>query len=523
MTTVEATTSQLTLQSQPFVANYNPISPFSPSPRSPSPSPSPSSSSSPSAPINGQNDDKLELIQSLEQRPDVLKLSDFMTNNSFNAIQNKLQNIEESPAIIVDLDMVERNYDLLQSYFPYGTIYFAVKANPAIDITKLLVNKGSSFDVASIYELDKVLSAGLSPERVSYGNTIKKARDIGYFYNKGVRLFVTDSEQDLVNISLHAPNSRVYVRILLEDGESTAEWPLSRKFGCVPEMAKDLLIRAKKLNLIPAGISFHVGSQQTDPHCWGRALQIVSNLFIDLYDNYNIHCDLVNLGGGLCSNYCIAPQSMEVYSKLITQSIETIFPQHLKPKTIIFEPGRSLVGNTGILCTEVAMIASKSPNGDDRWCYLDAGIFNGVIEALGEALKYPFLVQQQDTGAMALCSFNHVQGEYERAVMEYLSAAAAATAITTATTQIPISQYHFSTQERIPFIIAGPTCDSADILYQKTKYLLPKDIKQGDKIWLLSTGAYTQSYSAVEFNGFKTIQCHCISSNAFLADNNKTQ
>lgn len=146
-----------------------------------------------------------------------------------------------------------------------------MKANPATEITELLRDKGSNFDIASIYELDKVMKTGVGPERISYGNTIKKSKDIRYFYEKGVRLFATDSEADLRNIAKAAPGAKVYVRILTE-GSTTADWPLSRKFGCQTDMAMDLLILARQLGLEPYGISFHVGSQQRDISVWDAAI-----------------------------------------------------------------------------------------------------------------------------------------------------------------------------------------------------------------------------------------------------------
>src|SRR5690606_3567292 len=136
-----------------------------------------------------------------------------------------------TPFLVVDTSIIGKGYDELTSAFPFAKIYYAVKANPAPQILKLLKDKGSNFDIASRYELDKVLAEGVTPDRISYGNTIKKARDVRYFFEKGVRLFATDSEADLRNIAKEAPGSRVYVRILTE-GTLTADWPLSRKFGC---------------------------------------------------------------------------------------------------------------------------------------------------------------------------------------------------------------------------------------------------------------------------------------------------
>ncbi|HAR31983.1 MAG TPA: ornithine decarboxylase, partial [Gammaproteobacteria bacterium] len=115
----------------------------------------------------------------------------------------------ETPFLVVDTATVGQQYDELLSTFPYSKIYYAVKANPAPEIIQLLRDRGSCFDIASIYELDRVMSLGVGPERVSYGNTIKKARDIRYFYERGVRMFATDSDADVRNIAKAAPGSKV--------------------------------------------------------------------------------------------------------------------------------------------------------------------------------------------------------------------------------------------------------------------------------------------------------------------------
>ena len=183
-----------------------------------------------------------------------------------------------TPFLVVNLGIVQRKYNELLQHFPFAKIYYAVKANPAVEVLELLRDLGSNFDIASRYELDRVLALGISPERISYGNTIKKPADIRYFYAKGVRLFATDSEGDLRNIAKEAPGAKVFFRILTE-GSETADWPLSRKFGCHPDMAIDLVMLAKELNLEPYGISFHVGSQQRDIGAWDSAIAKVRYIF----------------------------------------------------------------------------------------------------------------------------------------------------------------------------------------------------------------------------------------------------
>ena len=196
------------------------------------------------------------------------------------------------------------------AFFEFAKVYYAVKANPAVEIIDLLKDKGSSFDIASIYELDKVMDRGVSPDRISYGNTIKKSKDIRYFYEKGVRLFSTDSEADLRNIAKAAPGSKVYVRILTE-GSTTADWPLSRKFGCQTDMAMDLLILARDLGLVPYGISFHVGSQQRDISVWDAAIAKVKVIFERLKEEDGIHLKLINMGGGFPANYITRTNSLD--------------------------------------------------------------------------------------------------------------------------------------------------------------------------------------------------------------------
>src|SRR3990167_8454582 len=206
-----------------------------------------------------------------------IKLEDYYAPATFQRMK-AFADQHETPFVVIDTATIGKAYDDLRAGFEFAKVYYAVKANPAVEIIELLRDKGSSFDIASIYELDKVLATGVSPDRISYGNTIKKSRDIRYFFDKGVRLFATDSEADLRNIAKAAPGARVYVRILTE-GSTTADWPLSRKFGCQTDMAMDLLILARDLGLVPYGLSFHVGSQQRDISVWDAAIAKVKVIF----------------------------------------------------------------------------------------------------------------------------------------------------------------------------------------------------------------------------------------------------
>lgn len=362
----------------------------------------------------------------------------------------------ETPNVVVNVRTVRHNYRKLQDSFPYARIYYAMKANPGEPILKMLIEEGSNFDIASRYELDKILSLGAKPESISYGNTIKKAKDIAYFYEKGVRLYATDSKEDLKNIAKYAPQSKVYVRILVENS-TTADWPLSRKFGCHPDMAYDLLVQARDLGLTPYGISFHVGSQQRDIGQWNDAIAKTKYLFNSLEEDEGIKLSMINMGGGFPASYIQPTNPLNEYASEITRYLRDDFGDEIPE--IILEPGRSLVGNSGILTSEVVLISRKNNTALSRWVYIDAGRFNGLIETLDESIKYPIITNKD--------------GAKESEV-----------------------------------VIAGPTCDSMDIMYEDYKYKLPSNLKIGDRLYWLSTGAYTSTYASVEFNGFPPIKTY---------------
>jgi ornithine decarboxylase len=361
----------------------------------------------------------------------------------------------DTPCVVVDLDVIADNYCALRRYLPIAEVFYAVKANPAVEIITLLVGLGSSFDTASRPEIEAVLAAGASPDRVSFGNTIKKEKDIAWAYQQGVRLFAFDSEAELLKLAQSAPGSKVYCRLLM-DCEG-ADWPLSRKFGCDADMAKDLLIRARQLGLDPYGVSFHVGSQQTRLDQWDVAVGKTAMLFTAL-NEAGIELKMINVGGGLPASYRDDIAPIDSYAGAIMCAMTRHFGNNLP--AMIVEPGRSLVGDAGVIETEVVLVSRKSYDDKVRWVYLDIGKFGGLAETMDESIKYRLQVRAKGpTG---------------------------------------------------PVILAGPTCDSADILYEKFQYQLPLALKVGDKVRIMAAGAYTTSYSSVGFNGFAPLKAHYI-------------
>jgi ornithine decarboxylase len=361
----------------------------------------------------------------------------------------------ETPILAVDLEVIEAKYRELRGYFPTGSVYYAVKANPAADVVARLEALGASFDVASRPELEMCLALGVHPARLSFGNTIKKSADIAYAFACGVRRFAFDSEAELRKLAVHAPSSEVMCR-LQTTGEN-AGWPLSRKFGCDREMAAELLLMARDLGLSPAGLSFHVGSQQTDPTQWRKPLQEVAGLFRRL-GREGLTLDTVNIGGGFPVPYDSSVPQVSRFAEEIEQSLDEAFGG--SHPELMLEPGRSLVAEAGVIQTEVVLISQKSRSDHTRWVYLDVGKFSGLAETLNESIRYQ---------------------------------------LRTARTGRPG-----------PVVLAGPTCDSADILYEKSGYHLPLDLLCGDRLEILNTGAYSSSYASVSFNGFPPLRMVCL-------------
>jgi len=388
-----------------------------------------------------------------------MSLPDYLQPETWRKVQ-KMAEDTPTPFLALDLDNIEQKYQQLVAGFDYAKVYYAVKANPADEVVELLAEQGSSFDVASVYELEKIRKFNIDPERISFGNTIKKRSDIKAFYEYGVRLYATDSEQDLRNIADNAPGSKIYIRVLTEGSEG-ADWPLSRKFGCNPEMAYELAVLARDLGLEPYGISFHVGSQQRDIDVWDGAIAKVKVIFDRLMQEQQIKLKMINMGGGFPANYLQKTNEFKTYVEEITRFLQEDFGDDIPE--IILEPGRSLVGDAGVLVSEVVLIARKSSTALERWVFTDVGKFSGLIETLDEAIKYPLTTDRHGDGS--------------------------------------------ETEE---VILAGPTCDSVDIMYEHHRYKLPLSLEMGDRVYWFSTGAYTTSYSSIEFNGFPPLATYVL-------------
>ena len=316
-----------------------------------------------------------------------------------------------TPCVVVDLERVRAQYWALQSLMPNAKIFYAVKANPAPPVIAALAEIGASFDLASRGEIERCRMLGISAERFSFGNTIKREADIAMAQQGGIDLFAFDCEAELRKLARAAPRARVFVRLAVHAGG--ADWPLTRKFGCDPTSAGELLLLARSLGLRPAGISFHVGSQQTNPQRWTTPIAHAAQLFRHCA-RHGIEMALLNVGGGLpAANYREAVPEIAAYIETMESALARGFGS-ARPR-ILIEPGRYMVADAGLLRAEVLLIAERRLHGGRRWVWLDAGRYNGLAETQGERIRYRLRTRRDD-------------GPEE------------------------------------PIVLAGPTCDSTDII-----------------------------------------------------------
>jgi ornithine decarboxylase len=358
----------------------------------------------------------------------------------------------QTPHLVLDIDRAVERFALISAAFGPGSVHYAVKANPHPILLDALVRAGSRFDVSSPGEVQACLSAGAAPTDLLYSNPVKRTSDIAAARQAGVQRFVADSDGEIAKVAVAAPGSEVLIRISTS-GEGS-DWPLSGKFGCAPQEAVALLRQAADLGLGAAGIAFHVGSQQRDPSRWQAPIASASWAFGRLR-KIGINPRVLDIGGGLPAAHEGSFPSLGGYRDTIFGALDRHFDSD--PPELIIEPGRGVVGDAGWLTSEVVGVSWR---GGRRWIYIDAGVYTGLVETLWEAIRYRLYTERDES-------------------------------------------------ELGPAVLAGPTCDSVDVLYEKAPVMLPLSLREGDRIVFGSAGAYTTSYSTVGFNGFAPLPTIC--------------
>ncbi len=359
----------------------------------------------------------------------------------FKALQYLDKEKIETPFLFVDTEKVREKTSLIGRHIRKSKLFYAVKANPDIEILRFVNGLGAGFEIASEGELEMLSKIGVEPSRIISSNPVKTFKFLKYAASYGVNHFSFDSTEEVEKLASLNPNCNVYVRLSVPNEGS--EWPLSKKFGVELEEALSLLLRAKDKGLNPVGTTFHVGSQCTNIYNWNIALDKAKKLW-DSAEKKGIKLRLLNIGGGYPIKYTKNVIGIEAIEKNINSLIYERFPEDME---VHLEPGRAVVGDAGIFVTTVI---GKARRDDEDWVYIDVGVFNGLMESIG-GIKYSYIVES-----------------------------------------------HKQTKNRKQWTIAGPSCDSFDVIDKNVTLPEPH---VGDLVLILSSGAYTISYAS-EFNGF---------------------
>lgn len=365
--------------------------------------------------------------------------------------ERKLRNLHNhTPFFIFNKEALLNNLREYQDCLPHQTeICYAMKANSERILLQALYDAGTSFEVASKYELALLKGIKVSAERITYGTSVKPESHIKEFVKYGVNRFAFDSEQELLKIAKLTPGARVYVRTLVDD-KSDSVFRMSEKFGVALHEAIILLVKAKELGLVPYGISFNVGSQARNERAWALGIRDVAGAMERLLKN-DIKIQVINIGGGFPHSYQDGDGFPHI--KEISEHIHTAIKQLPYSVRYMAEPGRGLVANT---CALVTTVIGKNRRSNGHWLYLDAGVYNALLESM--------TCQGRTQYRIDLLSSKHAPGSKK----EY-------------------------------FILTGPTGDNLDVINKKE--LLPAEIKIGDKLLVHDAGAYTFPLST-RFNGF---------------------
>jgi len=345
---------------------------------------------------------------------------------------------EQPPYLLIDNELIKEKVSLIGKKIRNARVFYAVKANPDIEVLRLLNILGIGFEIASEGELRMLASLGVEPERIITSNPMKTFRFLEEAVDYGIRYFAYDSEAEVEKLMKYAPGSNVYVRLTVPNEGS--EWPLSKKYGVELEDAVRLLVLAKEKGLNPVGITFHVGSQCNNVYNWNSAIEKARELW-DLAETGGVKLTVLNIGGGYPITYTKKVVDIETIENKIDKVLRQKFPDDVE---IFIEPGRAVVGDAGVF---VATVIGKAARGDENWLYIDVGVFNGLMESIG-GIKYHYIVGSRN--------------------------------------------------EPKKWTVVGPSCDSFDVIDRDVE--LP-DPEVGNRILIPSSGAYTISYAS-EFNGF---------------------
>ena len=351
-----------------------------------------------------------------------------------------------TPVLVMDSTALHDRAEIYLSYAPSLKTFYAVKANSDPQVLSLLADMGMGFEVGSAAELDSLTEIGVGATHVITSNPIKPPSFIESAHNAGVNRFVADSIDEIDKLAQYAPGCEVLFRLVVDNTGSA--WPLDEKFAATAEEIVGLALHATERGIKASGLTFHVGSQCTNPNAWTNALQ-EAGVAWDAARQVGITFDTLNVGGGFPASH----DGVAFDPRAALDSILRATAGYGKGLKLEVEPGRGMVADAGVLVTQVIGKARRS---GVNWLYLDVGVFNGLMESVG-GIEYQF---------------------------ESLDAKG------------PV----------VSWTVAGPSCDSMDVI---TKDVQLPDLSVGDRVAIHPAGAYTTVYAS-SFNGLPQPTVVCV-------------
>jgi ornithine decarboxylase len=345
-----------------------------------------------------------------------------------------------SPLLIVDCERVRRQYRALQRALPGVDLHYALKPLPHPAVIRTVLEEGGFLDLATTGEVEVVARMGVDPARCIHTHPIKRDADIRDALARGVRVFVADNPDELRKFTPYAADAEVLLRVSFRSPGAVSD--LSRKFGCDPEHLLPLARRARDLGVTVRGLSFHVGSQAPDPGKHVEAVEVCGKLLAAARRERLGPCDTLDIGGGFPIDYGTRAPEIGWFCAPIRAALARL-PKRVR---IIAEPGRYIAGPSAI---GVASVMGRARREGRWWYYLDDGLYGSYSGQLFDHARYPIEALRK-------------------------------------------------TGKREPAVLAGPTCDSIDVIAENLSLPL---LDEGDLILGRAMGAYTWA-SASEFNFF---------------------
>jgi ornithine decarboxylase len=343
-----------------------------------------------------------------------------------------------SPLLLVDCEVVRRQYRSLRAALPGVELFYALKPLPNAAVVAELRDLGASFDVATSGEIRLVRAAGIPPERCIHTHPIKSDAEICSALRLGLRTFVVDNPDEIRKFERYRQRTELLLRVSFRN--PTAVVDLSRKFGCEPAAVPALLELARSAGVNVRGLSFHVGSQVADPAKYVEAIGACAEIISAARAAGVADLDILDIGGGFPIAYGGAMQPIREFCRPIRQALKQL-PRGMR---VIAEPGRFIAGPAG---TAVATVVGRAQREGRWWYYLDDGMYGSYNGQLYDHARYPIDVPGRKGPAH-------------------------------------------------PSVLAGPTCDSIDVVREDIP--LP-ELQIGDLVVGHMMGAYT-ACSASDFN-----------------------